>query len=508
MSRTVSSSSRICWALGLPLVAFPVPAFASPYARFVQEAPGSPRASTGPTSVPGPPASDEDAIRSQGMPGADAATRGDGGAAVASGASGDAAASAPATPPGAAAPASRDEDAITTVALPGAGSATRGDATAAVASGATADAQKEEFHPWEVGGFIDANYSYNSNFPDNHVSRLRSAVPRTGEFSLNLAVAYIRRDAIPGQFSPTFELALQAGPAADALMYYEPTPGGDASRFAGMEVFKHIGRANVGFKTKRGTELSVGMHLSPIGIGIHWTPFNWNYTVSWELDGVPYYLAGLKLVHTINDRHGLQLWVVNGWQTLADANKAPSIMLGYTFTPSPRFNLATFAYAGPDQADIRLAAWRLYSDTQFTYNVDRFGIGGLFDIGTERLTDQPGKPVALWTTGAVFTRWRVMGKQRTWDMAARPEAYWDRDGRIYGVANNLLLGATYTNSVRLTENLMVRLEYRYDRSALAQGYFYRGPAIHDDDPKFARNQHAVYFAVAGVFAHRFGQARK
>ncbi len=508
MSRTVSSSSRICWALGLPLVAFPVPAFASPYARFVQEAPGSPRASTGPTSVPGPPASDEDAIRSQGMPGADAATRGDGGAAVASGASGDAAASAPATPPGAAAPASRDEDAITTVALPGAGSATRGDATAAVASGATADAQKEEFHPWEVGGFIDANYSYNSNFPDNHVSRLRSAVPRTGEFSLNLAVAYIRRDAIPGQFSPTFELALQAGPAADALMYYEPTPGGDASRFAGMEVFKHIGRANVGFKTKRGTELSVGMHLSPIGIGIHWTPFNWNYTVSWELDGVPYYLAGLKLVHTINDRHGLQLWVVNGWQTLADANKAPSVMLGYTFTPSPRFNLATFAYAGPDQADIRLAAWRLYSDTQFTYNVDRFGIGGLFDIGTERLTDQPGKPVALWTTGAVFTRWRVMGKQRTWDMAARPEAYWDRDGRIYGVANNLLLGATYTNSVRLTENLMVRLEYRYDRSALAQGYFYRGPAIHDDDPKFARNQHAVYFAVAGVFAHRFGQARK
>lgn len=466
MGRTFPSSSRICWALGLPLLALPGPAQANPFAGasagLVQDVPAAPRAATGPTAVPGSPV----------------------------GSSVD------------------DEDAITSKSLPGADAATRGDATAGVASGATADAEKEVFRPWEVGGFVDANYAYNSNLPDNHVNRLRSAVPRTGEFSLNLAVAYIRRDAIPGHFSPTFELALQAGPAADALMYYEPTPGGAASRFAGAEVFKHLGRANVGFKTRRGTELSFGMHLSPVGIGIHWTPFNWNYTVSWELDGVPYYLTGLKLVHTINDRHGFQLWVVNGWQTMADTNKAPSVMLGYTFTPSPRFNVATFAYAGPDQADIRLSAWRLYSDTQFTYNVDRFGIGGLFDIGTERLTDQPGKPVTLWTTAALFTRWRVLGKQRTWDMAARPEVYWDRDGRIYGVAGNLLLGATYTNAVRLTENLLLRLEYRYDHSTLPQGYFYRGPAIHDDDPKFARHQHAVFFAVAGVFAHRFGQARK
>ena len=277
MRCTFPSSSRICCALSLSLFALPGSAVASPFARVLQEVPIAPRAATGPTEVPGP------------VP---------------------------------------DEDAITSTALPGAASATRGDATAGVASGAAVDAEKEVFRPWEVGGFIDANYAYNSNLPDNHVNRLRSAVPRTGEFSLNLAVVYIRRDPIPGQFSPTFELALQAGPAADALMYYEPTPGGDASRFAGMEVFKHLGRANVGFKTRRGTEVSVGMHLSPVGIGIHWTPFNWNYTVSWELDGVPYYLTGLRLVHTINDRHGLQLWVVNGWQTLADSNKAPSMMLG------------------------------------------------------------------------------------------------------------------------------------------------------------------------------------
>ncbi|MBL8974527.1 MAG: outer membrane beta-barrel protein, partial [Myxococcales bacterium] len=309
------------------------------------------------------------------------------------------------------------DDAVSTRGLPGAESATRGDASAAVASGATADAGAAEFQPWEVGGFVDANYSFNSNSPDNHVNRLRSAVPRTGEFALNLVVAYIRRDAVPGRTSPTFELALQAGSAADALMYYEPEPGGADSRYAGREVFKHIGRANVGVKTRRGTEISAGMHLSPVGIGIHWTPFNWNYSVSWELDAVPYYLAGLKVVHPLNERHGVQLWVVNGWQTLADTNKVPSLMLGYTYTPNPRFNLAEFAYFGPDQADVRMAAWRMYSDTQFTYNVERFGVGGLFDVGGERLTERPGRPMTLWMTAALFTRWRVLGQKRTWDMA-------------------------------------------------------------------------------------------
>jgi hypothetical protein len=384
-----------------------------------------------------------------------------------------------------------DSDEVTTRGMPGADSATRGDASAGVASGAAADAAKEVFRRGRSAASSTRTTATTATCPDNHVNRLRSAVPRTGEFSLNLAVAYIRRDAMPGRFSPTFELALQAGPAADALMYYEPTPGGDASRFAGMEVFKHIGRANVGFKTRRGTELSVGMHLSPVGIGIHWTPFNWNYTVSWELDGVPYYLTGLKLVHTINERHGLQLWVVNGWQTLADTNKAPSVMVGYTFTPSPRFNFATFAYAGRSRPT-RLAAWRLYSDTQFTYNVDRFGVGGLFDIGSERLTDQPGgrrrcgRPPPCSRAGGCS--------------GSSAPGTWRRAPRCTGTATGGSTGWRTTAARRDVHQrgapdgepaAAPRVPLRsFERCRRV--YFYRGPAIHDADPKFARDQHAVY----------------
>lgn len=396
--------------------------------------------------------------------------------------------------------------------LPGADAATHGDVTASVASEATLPDAEKNFKPWEVGGFLDINWAWNHNRPDNHVNRGTAVQPRTGEITPNLAVVYIRRDARPGLLSPTFELALQAGPAADALMATEPTPGGAASKFAGAEVWKHVARANVGFKTRRGTEVSAGLHFSPIGIGIHWSPYNWNYTVTWQLNSVPYYLTGLRVVHPLGAKHGVQAWVVNGWQTIADVNRAPAFMVGYTYTPSTEFALASFAYFGPDNADIKLAAWRMLSDTQFTYNRERFGVGGLYDVGGERRTDLEGRPWHMWMNAALFTRWRVLAskpevqgwKRRSWDMAARPEWFWDRDGRMFGVPQHLL-AFTFTSDVRLLEYLLLRVEYRYDRSSNPAGFFYRGAAIADDSMGLGRDQHTLFFSVAGVLAHRFGR---
>ena len=400
---------------------------------------------------------------------------------------------------------SDDEDEPISAALPGTDAASVNNP--AISAGENMDPLGPSgFKAWEVGGFVDVNYAYNSNNPDNHVYRGTSVQPRTGEFSLNHIVAYIRRDATPGRLSLLFELAAQAGPAADALVAYEPNPGGANGKFAGPEVWKHLSRANIGLRTRGGFELVAGLQLSPVGIGIHWNPYNWNYTVTWQLNSVPYYLQGLKLAQTLRDRHQFQLWVVNGWQLLSDNNKAPSIMLGYVFTASARFNVGEYVWIGPEQADMRPRAWRLFSDTQFTYNTDAFGVGGLFDIGADPRTDLPRAPWQMWMTGAVFTRWHVLGKQRTWDMALRPELFWDRDGRIYGVPQTLA-SAAFTNNFRVFNNLLVRLEYRYDWSSSRAGFFYRDDAIRDDGPGLARQQHTVFLSVAGVFAHRFAGRR-
>jgi hypothetical protein len=446
-----------------------------------------------------PPPDDEDTVSGP-LPGTDAAAVNN--PAISAGRSSTAPTEP--TPAAPAAPARDDED-EPIGALPGTDAASVNNP--AIAAGEAMDPLGPRgFKAWEVGGFVDVNYIYNSNNPDNHVYRGTSVQPRTGEFSLNHIVAYIRRDATPGRFSPLFELAVQAGPAADALVAYEPNPGGPNGKYAGPEVWKHISRANIGFRTRSGFEMVGGLHLSPVGIGIHWSPYNWNYTVTWQLNSVPYYLSGIKLAQTIKDRHQVQLWLTNGWQILSDNNKAPSVMLGYVFTASERFNIGEYLWIGPEQADMRPEAWRLFSDTQFTYNTEKFGLGGLFDIGADPRTDLPMKPWHMWMNGAVFTRWRVLGKQRTWDMALRPEFFWDRDGRIFGVPQNLVSGA-FTNNFRVFNNLLLRVEYRYDWSSNASGFFYRGAAIADDAVGLARQQHTVFFSVAGVFAHRFAGRR-
>ena len=116
--------------------------------------------------------------------------------------------------------------------------------------------------PWAVGGFVDTQYIVNSNSPDNHIFRGTPVSARTGEFSPNLIVGYVRRDPIKSPWM--FELALQPGVAADALYYTEPVAGGTAGRFAGVETWKHIGRAWTGVKLRGGTEVFVGAVLLPV----------------------------------------------------------------------------------------------------------------------------------------------------------------------------------------------------------------------------------------------------
>ncbi len=362
---------------------------------------------------------------------------------------------------------------------------------------------------WVVGAFIDAGYVYDSNLPDNHVNRGIATAPRTGEFTVPLAAGYLRHDA--SEAEPwSLELALQFGPAATALVAVEPEPGGDASQFAGIEVWQHIGRANVGGRIpKAGTEIAAGVFGTPIGYWSFWPKDNWLYSTPWHLNAVPYVLMGGRILQPIGKHVQLQAWIVNGYQTYADVNKAPSYMLGGIITPISSLQIGHFDYFGPEDADISPSAWRWLSDTWLFYEAGRFGFSAVFDVMRERLTLVEDAPVALHLVGSVSPRFRVVdardGKVQ-WYLAARGEAFWDRDGRMFGVEQ--LLGSASVNSdVRLWNHLTVRLEYRYDRSTNPAGFFYRREAIENDDDGLGRDQHTVFAMLSGTFEFWFATRR-
>jgi hypothetical protein len=360
--------------------------------------------------------------------------------------------------------------------------------------------------PWRVGAIVDVLYSVNSNFPANHVYRGRSTTPRTGELTLDYVAAYLLHT--PRRAAPfRFELALHAGSNVEATYASEPQ-----QRYAGAETFKHVGLANAGLVAPWGhergftTETGAGVFSSPIGLGGFRSMDNWNYTSAWGNEATPYYLMGAHVTQTLARRVKIGAWVVNGWQTIADANVVPSYLGFLTAEPIDGLRITQTVFFGPEHGDISPAAWRVHSDTQLSFERPAGGVGLFAEYGQERRTDLPASPIQRWAGGAVLSRWRVHGfAHGSWDMGLRPELWWDPDGTFFGIPQ-ALISASYTNSLRLFDHALARIEYRYDRTLARDGYFYAGESIEDTDI-LAVDQHTVFFSLVGYFEHAFSGRR-
>jgi hypothetical protein len=360
---------------------------------------------------------------------------------------------------------------------------------------------------WETGASVDLSYQFNSNFPDNHIYRGMVPTPRTGEASLNVASAFVEHE--PTDDEPwQMQVLFHVGSGVDALVEAEPVAGGPDGRFAGAEVFKHIGLANAGYRARSGTLIQGGIMPAPLGIEWFWPDRNNHQTVSWTANGTPFYLMGAQVRQELPKGFDVFAYVVNGWQTMSDLNSVPSYVVGVHFQPKPELSGAAMVYFGPDDVDISPEAWRVHGDANVGWDARRWGLAVVWDAGQERLTALPDRPVAFWTGGGIFARGTPLIRDRySLDLAARPEAWWDRDGRIYGVPQWLVSG-TATMSLHLFDYVTVRAEYRYDHSTAASGFFYRHSATANDATGLANDQHLVSLSLAGHFRHAFATRRK
>lgn len=359
---------------------------------------------------------------------------------------------------------------------------------------------------WRVGAMVDVAYAINNNFPRNHVNRGHATAARTGELALNYVNAYLIHT--PRRAAPfRLELALQAGSNVEATYGGEPS-----GSYVGTDAFKHVGLANAGIVAPWGhargftTETGAGVFSSPITLGSYWSRNSWNYTSAWANSATPYYLMGAHVTQTFAHRVKLAAWMVNGWQTISDANEVPSYMASLSAEPVDGLSIAENFIFGPEHGDISPEAWRIHSDTSILFEREKAGVGLFFDYGQERETDNPARPVHRWAGGAVLARWRVHELARgTWDMAVRPEAWWEPDGTFFGVPQ-ALISASFTNSLDLFGHALARIEYRYDHSLAENGFFYAGDATRDTDV-LARNQHTVFLSIVGYFEYAFSGRR-
>lgn len=332
-----------------------------------------------------------------------------------------------------------------------------------------------EASDWHYGGYLDLSYAADFNFPANHRWRSKTTTPRVDELAPNMALTYLRKDLSP-QSPWGLELGVQGGYDTNALVpaavpgREQPMPGADTLR--------HLSRANLSYLAPvgNGLTLTAGLFGSYIGYQSIFSRDNLNYTRTYMADNSPYYMMGAGARYPVSDRFKLGVFVINGYNYLSHVNSQPSYGGQASWNPAKGWTIIQNLYLGPDQAATDPRYWRFFSDSIVEWKDDRLTLAAAYDVGTEQAAEQPGHPQTFWMGAALYAHWKIDGP---WSLAARPELYWDRNGRLTG-SRQFIRAITTTVEYRLHDawqTAVLRVEYRYDESTGPQGGYFTGGEI-------------------------------
>ncbi len=354
-----------------------------------------------------------------------------------------------------------------------------------------------EASQWEVGGFVDAAYLLNFNFPPNHLFLSRSTTPRVNELALNMAGLSFTKDAnVSSRWGA--ELLVHAGEDAKEFGFASNTPKVGAS-----DQLRHFGSANVSYLAPVGGGLRIqaGLFNSLIGYESLFSKDNANYTRAWVSDYSPYLMFGVNASFPITHNLTGTVFVINEYAHLAHANDVPSYGGQLAWKGASRFSFQQTFYYGPDQSQTDMKFWRLFSDSIVKFQDGPVTVGFDYQIGTERMAELPGNPRVFWTGASMPIQWHVNGP---WSVAIRPELYWDRNGRLTG-SEQFVKAVTATlehrSPVRLGETIL-RLEYRFDESTGQQGGFFTDATTSSGPFGLAPSQQLLIFSAVWTFTTR------
>ena len=205
-----------------------------------------------------------------------------------------------------------------------------------------------------------------------------------------------------------------------------------------------------------GLRFDVGTFLSRIGAETidnfdSFDKTNDTYSRSLLFGAAPPELTGGRIAYRFGDFLDLKLLVVNGWQpNIIDNNTGKTLGLQLAFTPDPLFTLQVHYLAGPE---------RPYDNADWRHLVDAVAVLHLQPVKLI-LEGQWGHETNIDWGGALLTvRWEVVGG---FSLAARAEYFDDADKfRNLGAR---VVEFTFAPSYKMTDNALVRLEYRHDHS--------------------------------------------
>jgi hypothetical protein len=359
--------------------------------------------------------------------------------------------------------------------------------------------------PTSISGFVDANYSYNTNHPASNNIDACAFNCRSKTISLNMIELILDKAPDPmggleGRTGYHFSVgygetqsAINAAEKAASNQTVSAVNGAGAlqpgfDQYVKEAYFSYLAPAG------KGLQIDVGKFVTPMGAEVIESKDNWNYSRSLLFTyAIPLNHFGARAKYTFNDKYNLTGYFINGWNNLFDNNSGKTYGVSFGWNPDKK-NTVTLNYlAGPELTTGSLGfsdaagtipvnvndVWRQTIDLVYAYNpTSKLSLMANYDYGHgDRGVLAPGPPSVLtspiyWTGGAGYVKYALDANDY---VAGRYEYYSDRYGfSVFGpiggtginggIPHNHVQEFTLTYQRTIASHLLTRLEYRRDNS--------------------------------------------
>lgn len=272
--------------------------------------------------------------------------------------------------------------------------------------------------------YADAYYAFQFRQPIDHTIFPTTTAPRHNEISLNLAAIGVDVTGLDG---PIGRVYLQYGANTETDTGQDRTT--TRGYFLSSRAFTPIQQAAAGwhFHALHGINVEVGIFPSYVGMESYLPQENWNYSHPFVSDFTPYYFAGSRTQIFPSQHVKIELWLVNGWQTLGQWHEARAGGYVVQWRPGNHVLLGHAGYIGQDDPKDDSSV-RVYTDNyaQLQYFkrehalLRSLAIAAVADVGYETHRG---------TTDGVMTGYSLTHRAELgsmWAFTARGDLFYDK----------------------------------------------------------------------------------
>jgi len=295
----------------------------------------------------------------------------------------------------------------------------------------------------QVSGTLDIYYSWNMNFPANHLNTTHDFDAYNSSLLLNLAELGLSKDPNPVGFE------IDGGVGDLYKLISTEEPNGPLSNFLQMFV-------SYRFKRAHALQVDFGKFQTSAGIESAETLSGWNYSRSLLfVYAQPNYHFGLRSEMPLGSHLKVGLQLVNGWNHVLDVNGWRTIAATSELT-FKRWSLFQDYYYGPENISGVLRPRGLYDVTLIARATDDLKLDVNVDVGYQRTSVN----AATWYGIAGSIQWTPTAR---FAISPRYEWFNDPEGFTTGTVQHLQ-ELTFTGDYGVWRGLVARAEFRLDHS--------------------------------------------